>query len=177
MDLFRPTRQLHSPLSAEECLLRLNKQIDEQTSLIFEWRPPAGKRPVFGFVENGWFELRLRRSEAEYDVNALRGYVVPSDRGSVVHYYQAWDDGPRLATLIGVTAWLLISVVVTVIVSSAFYHSPISAWRYEWAGMLLFCLFLAFAGWRGRRRLVRVARRQGEELVELLAQAVEAKGT
>ena len=161
--------QLESTLTPDDCADRLLKRID--SSNLFDW-PAGGKNPVFGFVENGNFELRQRGKGTEHQVNALRGQFLSHGRGTLIRYRFAWDEGPRWFGLFSVAATVLLWLGTMALLGVAYFGPYPGPQPYAWATAIVPTL-IAPAMLHAYLRGARLAQQQAEFLESFLRQALK----
>ena len=166
--------QIESPLPPQDCADRLRKNIDPSDLLAL---PAAeGTKPVFGYVEDGWFELRQRGPRNESGLNALLGQFMSGGQGTIVRFRCAWDDGPKWAGWLSVVATVIFCLGTVAFIAFAYLIDLLPGPRpYAWA-LLLIPAVVFPATIICARRSARIARQQKVFLVTFLEHTVKALG-
>jgi hypothetical protein len=163
-------QQIESPLSPVECAERLQKAIDP--SNLLDWPSADGIKPVFGYVENGWFELRQRGPRSERDVNALQGQFVPGGAATTIRFRCTWGDGPRWAGWFSVIAAIAFGAGTLAFIACAYLDPPPGPRPYAWV-IAIVPLFVVPAVIHGYWRATRLARQQQAFLAAFLERTVK----
>lgn len=168
-------QQIESPLSLVECAEQLQKAIDP--SNLFDWPAGDGTKAVYGYVENGWFELRQRGPRKEQGFQALQGQILAGECGTILRFRCAWDDGPKWACWLSVIAAIAFSVGTLAVIAYAYLLDSHPGPRpYAWM-MAILPLVVVPAAIVGVRRIARAAREQRAFLVAFLEHTVKAVAT
>jgi hypothetical protein len=165
-------QQIESPLSLEECSERLQEAIDP--SNLLDLPAGDGTKAVYGYIENGWFELRQRGPGKEQGFQALQGQILSGGCGTILRFRCAWDDGPRWACWLSVIVAVAFSVGTWAVIAYTYLVDSHPGPRpYAWM-MAILPLVVVPAAIIGVRRTVLVAHEQRAFLVAFLEYTVKA---